>query len=203
MAHQVQSGLATSTYSHKNKDVVLDGKPHYAFNCYGFIDHLLRKTHPSALQEVIDFMEEMRDVIPPSIDGMPCPYNYWAFFEALKIRPSPCWKLIDSFEELESGDVIAYVGPDYVHRVIDTYPSSRTGTHMLIVDKVFGQAKGMWHFSIIDCTRAAHNRVDDSRWKGKHGVGQCSLYLCKEKGETYVCWHEHKRLKKVTMARLI
>ena len=171
----IQQGRAASSYSHENKE-------EYMMNCYGFLNHLVQQTAPHAFQEMVEAMEKLKHTVPPSFDGMPCPYNYAA---ALKKRQLAHWKVVEKLEEVRPGDILIYLPVGFEPQEEFELGQAVPAIHMMVVEAVLGQVKEKHHFRVIDCTRIPHNRMDDTRFPKRSGVGKSSVYLRKE-GDAYL-----------------
>ena len=170
----IQQGNAVSSYSHENK-------VEYHMNCYGFVNYLVQETAPTAFQEMVEAMEKLKHAVPPSFDGMPSPYNYAA---ALKKRRLKHWEVVENLEEVRPGDILIYLPLDFQPQEKYEVGQPVPAIHMMIVESALGKNKAKHHFRVIDCTRLPHNRIDDTRFPKRSGVGKSSVYLTKQ-GETY------------------
>lgn len=181
IANDVLSEKIVSAYSYENK-IFLDnmtGKTVYACNCYGFIWLVLGKLDPRVRSELLVLMTEFQDKTPLSIDGIPCPANYLTIFNQLAVRPAKYWQNV-LFNALRPGDIISYVQPGYVLEAIPTHNGGRTGTHVMIIDKIFEKSEHRVHLSIIDATRSPHNKISDTRSRSltmNHGIGSSELFI--------------------------
>ncbi|WP_420421084.1 hypothetical protein [Simkania sp.] len=190
----VHQGEAVSTYSHENKVL-------YHMNCYGFLNHLVQQTAPKAFQEMVEAMEKLKEVVPPSFDGMPCPYNYAA---ALKNKQLRHWEVIDTLEDIQPGDILIYLPVGFEPQDDFDVGQPVPAIHMMVVEAVLGKVKAKHHFRVIDCTRIPHNRKDDTRYPKKGGIGKSSVYLSKREENYGLQWTYTGRIlaKEMVFARI-
>lgn len=190
----VHQGKAVSSYSHENK-------VEYHMNCYGFLNHLVQDTAPHAFQEMVDAMEKLKKTVPPSFDGMPCPYNYAA---ALKSKQLKHWEVVDNLEEVRPGDILIYLPPGFEPQEDFDTGQPVPAIHMMVVETVLGKTKEKHHFRVIDCTRIPHNRKDDTRYPKKGGIGKSSVYITKREPHFALQWTYTGRIlaKEMVFARI-
>ena len=183
-----------SRYSHSNASV-------YHSNCYGFVNFLLYDVYPEAYIEIQHAMETLKDEIPPSVDGKPCPFNYSA---ALKKLDLSCWEVVTDLGEVSPGDILIYLPLNFKPKKTFKIGERPPSIHMMIVEEVISSHKGSYHFSIIDCTRVPHNRIDDTRYPKRNGVGRSSVFLKEWRKEYLLQWSPRgKSLKReIVGARL-
>ena len=182
-----QSGKTLSTYSHDNRASSLE----WRFNCYGFISHLLAQQHPKAYDAVVEFMHSNQDRIPISVDQIPCPFHYSAFFTSLTDCKNSYWTAVKGIEDLQSGDLIVYLPQNYTPKEITEIPNKRTGTHIMIVEKVKLQEPNKTTLTIIDCTRFPHCS-EDSRIKG--GIGRSPVTIQTQNEKMILQWGAREKV---------
>jgi hypothetical protein len=197
---KLKRGCITSTYSHLNHVEGLD----YQFNCYGFVNHCISLSYPRIYFELIKVMNTvLHEVVPPSFDGQPAPFNYASIFQSVS---SPFWKRIGSFDDASTGDLLVFVPPNYTHP--DSPPMKRksTGTHIAIIHKSYGYHKGSYSFQVIDATRVPHGK-EDSRYPRESGIGISPGMITPYRGGgSTVQWGKNASTifhKEVTVGRLI
>ena len=179
--HKVQRFDYSSDYSHQNR-VFKNGeyRTTYALNCYGFIAYCIRSFSEEAYQELIHNMYSLRNIVPLSIDGIPCPFNLSAIFKQKHLKH---WTHIPKLENVIEGDVIVYLPKNYMpSQFLNSNCKKATGTHVMVVSKVFERtALGFFHFSIIDCTRRPHS-ITETRYprllKFYSSFKKAKKYLC-------------------------
>jgi len=191
---EIHSGKATSKYSHANQVL-------YEMNCYGFLNYLIQETSPEAFREILTAMEELKETTPPSVDGMPCPFNYAA---ALKHQKLKHWEMMKQIEEVQPGDILIYLPPNFEPQESFEIGQKPPRIHMMVVERVFPSKENLFHFSIIDCTRIPHNRIDDTRYPKKSGIGRSSLFLEKRGDDFALRWRADGpvQMKEMVFARL-
>lgn len=142
-------------------------------------------------------MYNASDQIPISVDNIPCPFHYSAFFSSLEHCENKCWYPIQEFKEIQKGDLFGYLPCKYVPKKISEIPTKRTGMHLGIIEKVIKVQNEQIELLIIDCTRIPHC-VEDSRSKnGKGGVGKSPLTIyIKEEGAILQWGTNKEKLKK-------
>lgn len=192
--HDVHGNHKLSRYSHSNASV-------YHSNCYGFVNFLLCDIYPEAFVEIRDEMEVLKDEVPPSVDGSPCPFNYAAAFKRQDLKH---WDVLEHLSEVLPGDVLVYMPLNFVPAKTFKMGQRAPDIHMMIVEEILSSYKGNYHFSIIDCTRVPHNRVDDTRYPKRNGIGRSSVFLKEWKKEYLLQWSPRgKSLKReIVGARL-
>ena len=185
-------------YSHKNHV----SENTYQLNCYGFVCYAIRCFFEPAYEELLTRMAQIaQESIPRSVDGIPCPFNFAAIFKKADLK---YWRHIQRLEDIQAGDIMTYLPQNYVPSDFgkSIKKKGRTFTHVMIVDKVFNKtAKGVFHFSIIDCTRKPHSKTDtrQKEWMKTNGIGQAELFMKKKEGEDdfyTLQWKGGKRLSK-------
>jgi hypothetical protein len=196
---QVSSQRIKSTYSHENK-ISHEG---YHMNCYGFINHLVQQVSPEAYGTLCQRMLTMKEQVPVSTDGMPCPFNMFAIFQSLTRHMDKHWMYVP-INELEPGDVLVYQPTKYTPPQTPDL-TKRSGTHAMIVSRIVMVAERLRHFQVIDCTRDCHS-ADDLR-PGGSGIGCSNLYIKHKPDKTYyrLSWEPEKigQKKELAAARLI
>lgn len=127
--------------------------------------------------------------LPVSLDSIPCPFHYAAFFSTSGLH---AWDSIPSFDKLQAGDLIVYLPPDFQPQEIKSMPEKRTGTHIMMVEQVIEKIENTVKLIIIDCTKLRHTKYD-SRPRGKGGLGRspCSI---QHTGSSYLLsWGKRKK----------
>jgi hypothetical protein len=198
IADDCQSGKILSMYSHDNRVSSLE----WRFNCYGFVSHLLAQHHPKAYEAVVAFMHSNQDQIPVSFDQIPCPFHYSAFFTSLADHKNSHWTAVKGIEDLQSGDLIVYLPQNYTPKEITEIPNKRTGTHIMIVEKVKSQEPNKITLTVIDCTRFRHCS-EDSRIKG--GIGRSPVTFEIHNDQTILQWGAREKIweKELFFGRLV
>ena len=173
----------------------------YNFNCYGFLNHCIKLVHEGAYDEMVHHMHALKAEVPLSIDGTPCPFNYAAILQRTSLV---FWKTISSLEEVQEGDIFVMLRTNFVPSENPACMHKRTGTHMVLVDQVGSKVGDSFHFSVIDCTRRAHNE-HDSRYPSKHGIGRSPMILTPAADHYKLQWSSSGRKfrKKLTIGRLL
>jgi hypothetical protein len=152
-ASHVLSTMTASTYSHKTQ---IDGGA-YHVDCSGFIDYLLARVEPSAL-------DEMR----AATVKRPLAKHYVDF---LRSPPSAGrWERVARVTELAPGDIVAWKRPDDVH-------STNTGHVMLVAEAPRAHGDTVWAVPIIDSTALPHGRSDSRKASRATGVGRGTVLL--------------------------
>lgn len=170
-----EGNVIHSEYSHANKW----SSTSVAVNCYGFLQLLLLECAMIAFDRLNQFMEESRTKIPPSFDGIPCPFHYAAFFNSLDNDPH--WESVQGFRNLRPGDILCYLPPDYTPKPISEMPKARTGMHVGVIEKIKVVLDSSLEIDLIDSTRRPHCKEDSRYEKDKGGVGRAPLKIsCKE-----------------------
>lgn len=143
-------------------------------------------------------MEEMRYFVPLSIDQIPCPFHYAFFFTFLGNHEY--WLQV-YFTDLAPGDIFCYLPPNFIPEKRSEMPTTRTGTHVGIIEKVIRTTNNSVELVIIDCTRFPHCQ-EDSRTKG--GIGRSPLTIYIERDKTFLQWGSREKLwqKEVFFGRL-
>lgn len=162
------------------------------FNCYGFIGHLLQEFSPPSYQAIVQFMQNNIDSVPASIDGIPCPFNYAAFFSTLQLQSNPLWIGFEDFKELLPGDFLVYLPCGYIPQEIEKMPTARTGMHIMVVEKVVSMDWNQTELVVIDCTRRPHCRDDQRKETG--GIGRSPLTIHIEFGKVRLQWGKRKTM---------
>jgi len=173
-----------------------------SFNCYGFMKQLLLLTRPEAYKDLTERMYVMQNVVPPSSDGIPCPFNYVKIFQCLPKNPSPHWEQVDNPEKIRPGDIIAYTPVDYIPPKIASFSKKSTGTHLMLVAKVLQATATKAFLVIIDCTRFPHSKHFDGR--KKRGIGTSLVVLHFGEAFSSVQWHffGNRHKKEIAIGRL-
>ncbi len=144
-------------------------------------------------------MYENQARIPVSLDQIPCPFHYAAFFSWLQENKHPHWETVIGFEDLQPGDLLVYLPPDFVPKEISEIPAERTGTHVMVVEEIAFHGDRI-ELSVIDCTRLRHC-PEDSRVKGlKDGVGRSPLTIVQRSEGALLQWGTRKRKWKRSQA---
>ena len=112
LVSRCQNGDLVSTYSHDNVQL----GTHLYFNCYGLIKYILENTCPGAYRTVEEFMNARKDGLPVSLDGIPCPFHYAAFFSSLKRCTNEYWETFQNSEDVKPGDLIVYLPWTLLHK---------------------------------------------------------------------------------------
>lgn len=190
-------GKLDTLYSHKNK--ATENKLH--FNCYGFINYLLSKTHPQAQTELCERMHALESQdIPVSIDGTPCPFHYK---EILAFGNLFHWALISVYAEIKPGDLLIYTPRSYQPPL--TWNGKKTGTHIMVVKSTQQQGEEH-HLRIIDFTGKPHNKTDSRIKSPRSGLGESTLHIrLDEQKKGLLRWgSDHKWYKKdIVVARIL
>lgn len=181
-----QNGLLVSIYSHENNEI--QGRLH--FNCYGFIGYLLQKIYPSSYEAVVQFMHANQDRIPTSIDKIPCPFHYAAFFLSLTDHENKYWSTFRDFRAVCPGDLIVYLPRNYTPKEVSKIQTERTGTHLMLVEEILEINQDRIKLMVIDCTRSPHCS-EDSRVKG--GIGRAPLTIFNSPQGTTLQWGSRKK----------
>lgn len=128
--------------------------------------------------------------IPISIDGIPCPFHYEAFFSSLKDHENKYWSYVPHIKDVKPGDIFGYLPRNFIPQEISQIPKERTGTHLGVVEQVLNIQEGKIELVIIDCTRFPHCK-EDTRVKG--GIGRSPLTIYFENGKAILRWGSRKK----------
>lgn len=162
-----------SDYSHQNRWDVY----RVSVNCYGFLQLLLFASSRVAFERLEHFMRQSPK-IPPSFDGIPCPFHYAAIFYNEK---DPHWEGISRLTHLREGDILCYLPPKFTPQTITEMPKAKTGMHVGIIEKIKLARDSSLEIEVIDSTRRPHCKEDTRSEKDKGGIGRAPLRIsCKE-----------------------
>jgi len=181
----VISRKCESIYDHQNQ---IKGTA-YHFNCYGFVDYLLERVSPPARIVLHQRMCEMAPKVPPSWDGIPCPFNLFAIFQSLRKQPTELWSSVD-FLDIKSGDILTYQPPNYTPPKEPDF-SKPPPMHVVIIQKVWHKESDWVHLQVIDSTRKPHNS-SDSRFPDNSGIGCSELFIRFQPSDKIyeIRWHQ-------------
>lgn len=210
----IDENRASSSYGYGNTVTVNElGQPHYAYTCYGFLDHVLTTTHPKALTELLSLQKTYLSDLPTSFDGKILPYHLVMLVERL-LNATPWWSSIHDMTHIQEGDILAYMDEGYTLSMTPRPLHERTGTHVMMIDHVENMMEEdgritlkLW---IIDATRQPHNchdsRYHKDKYERKSGVGRSPLIITHMPScNTYhLQWSEQgkKHAKKISILRL-
>ncbi len=143
-----------------------------------------------------------RDRTPVSFDQIPCPFHYAAFFASLTEHKNQYWTAVKDIQSLQAGDFIVYLPENYTPKEITELPKSRTGMHIMIVEKVILLEPNQIALTIMDCTRFRHC-WEDTRIKG--GIGRAPLTIRMQDKKTILQWGTRERTweKELFFGRLL
>jgi len=183
-----KKSIIKSQYSQKN-EITKDseGKLFFEMNCYGFFSLILELSHKKAAKELIKAMDQMKETVPVSIDGIPCPFNLVAIFQQADTLGLQYWTN-GTVGSIERGDVLVYQFPGFKpsHK-----PRDGRGTHVMLISQVESQDGLTLTLEVIDCTRQPHNRHDSrtSFRKPRPGFGKSTVTLYQVNGQyTQLKW---------------
>lgn len=189
MVQTIQNDNMRSSYSYANKMYVdEDGKSHYACTCYGFMEHVLERAQPFALEVLRTLQTRYLSDLPSSFDGKILPFHLIALGTYFSKSLSP-WQVIHPIQDIQRGDMIAYMNHGYTLSKEPPPLSKSMGTHVMfvadVVDVMNNDGGVSILLGIIDATGRPHNR-HDSRYKDKgrgikNSIGKSSVKL------TYTC----------------
>lgn len=198
MLEEVKAGKRKTEYSHLNTEL----DEGYMYNCYGFIDRCVMTVAPEARQEIVDRMMELRDEVPPSFDGIPCPFNNVSILERGELH---YWEQVLSLEDIRPGDIVIYLPTSFTPRFSpDERKGKKTGTHMMVIQYALGRQGEEYAFTIINSTQSSHC-TQDSRYGKGNGVGSSPLFLKPIDGMTCILrWGTREKVydKRIIVARL-
>jgi hypothetical protein len=129
--------------------------------------------------------DQRSEHLPISIDGIPCPFHYAAFFTSLITHPNHYWEPVEDLQTLQSGDFMVYLPPGYQPKEVSKIQTKKTGTHVMLIERILRLDPNHIELVIIDCTRAAHCS-EDHRTEG--GIGRSPLNIHIQRGQTSIQW---------------
>lgn len=92
-------------------------------------------------------MYDLKETIPISIDGLPCPANLIKIFQC----KSSHWSKIENLGEVQGGDIIVYTPKGYT--LTKQFNSKTFGNHAMLILEVLPQKNDEHCFSVIEYTR--------------------------------------------------
>jgi len=133
----------------KQVEVTDDGNVTTETDCSGFISYVIKSVARKHYEEVVDFNGGRR----PRAD------NYAQFFAQLSGQPQKGWLPINSVEELQPGDLIAWESPHY-----EKYHEGNTGHVMMVLgqpgaikqESVAGEKLRFVSIPVIDSSSVSH-----------------------------------------------
>lgn len=189
IVQSIQNAKASTSYGYGNTiQVDEDGKSHYEYTCYGFLDHVLSIAHPCALEALRTLQKTYLSDLPISFDEKILPYHLVMLGERMR-QPIRYWEVVRDIKDIQSGDIVSYMDKGYTLLKDPPPHFQKTGTHVMVVDHVERFSEDDAHLTlnlwIIDATRQPHNR-DDSRYHTdplmrKNGIGRSPLVLRHDK----------------------
>jgi hypothetical protein len=152
-ASRVLSTMTSSSYSHKTH---IDGTT-YDVDCSGFVDYLLARVAPSALDE-----------LRAATVKRPLARHFVQFFQAP--HDAGHWRRVARVSELAAGDVLAWKKPAEV-------TSTNTGHVMIVAAAPQLRGGSVWIVPIFDSTAAPHGKSDPRKAAHATGVGRGAVLL--------------------------
>lgn len=143
--------MTASRYSHRTH---IEGTV-YDVDCSGFIDYLLGRADPPALDE-----------LRAATVRRPLAKHFVEFLFAS--TPRRTWVRIPRISDLAAGDIIAWTKPADV-------ASTNTGHVMLVAGPLGQPQENVWSVPVIDSTAGAHGSRDAR--KGGSGVGRGTILV--------------------------
>lgn len=178
-----EQGILASKYSLENQS---PSKDHLYFNCYGFIGELLKESSLPSYETIVQFMYKNRsEELPVSVDGIPCPFHYAAFFTSLVMHPNNYWESVQDWQSLQPGDFIVYLPLHYKPKEIIKIQNRKTGTHVMLIEQIIQINQTEIKLVIIDCTRAPHCSEDH---RADRGIGRSPLNISVQGEKTSIQW---------------
>jgi hypothetical protein len=152
-ASRVLATMTASTYSHKTH---IEGTT-YDVDCSGFVDYLLARVDPAALDE-----------LRAATVKRPLAKHFVQFFEAP--HAAARWQKVARVSELAPGDVLAWKKPAEL-------TSSNTGHVMVVAAAPEARSGSVWTVPIFDSTAAPHGKSDARKSAHATGVGRGAVLV--------------------------
>lgn len=212
IVQRIQDQRATSSYGYAHCVTLQEGeRPHYAYTCYGFLDHVLTTTHPRALDALLALQKTYLSDLPPSFDGKILPYHLVMLGDRLHF-PTEYWTVIRDIRTIQRGDILSYMDEGYTLLKDPPLNPEGTGTHVMFVDQVEGCVEEddriLLKIWIMDATGRPHNRLD-SRYHHtprlrQNGIGRSPMTLCCDKSfkRFWIQWSNKGRIHEKLMSIL-
>jgi hypothetical protein len=156
-------------------------------DCSGFISFVLKSVARKHYEEVIDFNGGRR----PRAD------NYAQFFAQLNAQPNKGWLEINSIEELQPGDLIAWESPHY-----EKYHEGNTGHVMMVLaspghikeETVAGEKIRFIGIPVIDSSSVSHFPPETlpplTHQSRRDGVGKGTIRLVLDSSNKPIAYWE-------------
>ncbi len=156
-ANSMVENIEQTKYSHKN--YIDESKGIYKLDCSGFVNYLLNETRPAAQAAILHPGQQR-----------PLAEDFYRYFKDLSKSPNKAgWSKVEYAEDLNAGDIIAWLQP------ASGEDSGNTGHVMIVGGKpsLNSDRKREMLVPVIDSTSSPHS--DDSRQKGSSGLGKGTI----------------------------
>ena len=190
----VRFGKIRTKYSHHNLIYRRQKKFVFSVDCSGLIEFWLSKKHKNALQEVYEFIYQIRQVDKKEIKRL-YSFDFYDFFENIKEKGTRCWQAFDIQEKLQYGDIVAFVKDD------NATNKARFG-HLAVVESEVMRSADKIVVKVIDSSAIKH--LEDYRQSENKGIGCGNLEIYLDKGQVISMCFEPECIKprKVLIGRL-
>jgi hypothetical protein len=158
-ANRVLGAVQITSYSHRT--IVDEAAGRYEVDCSGLVDYVLARAAPEAFEAVRRLSVKR-----------PLAKHYVALFEQLVRESSPHWQRIERAEDLQPGDLVAWLEPADVI-------TSNTGHVMIVRAPVYRDRdrNELLAVPVIDSTAVPHGKGDTRHSPRREGVGAGEVLL--------------------------
>jgi hypothetical protein len=191
---QVRATFAAARQSRYVHDARIDEAGGvFELDCSGFMEHVLSKGTPAALDEMRRGLELEND-IPRR---RPLARHFVRYLEALAAGrvSATAWESVERVVDLRRGDVIAWLRPEDAR--------TRNTGHVMMATASPRPAPGLpgaWIVAIVDSTSTRHGPGDSRAPAGATGLGVGEILLVAQEGgqPTAYRWSPNSRRERVT-----